>query len=334
MIADNSTTDLATGTETGVNVAIAKPRPVTTSRVTAWQRIESAETVFGPPPPPKWIPPKRPNIVFLCMHKAASTFVADVLMQSIAIRTAHYDLFNVGSMVIKYFQEKKEEYGLRPARNLKEQEDQLRRCLGEWKLPTCNGLISRVYPGHMPILSEALGTAIPGKGQRMCVIRRDPRDALISLYYSMTISHSTEDIEGDPDVYRNRREDLRSQDLQAGLKMLFRNEGLDCTTREFIYCTDLLRSNKRVCDLPYELLMNDPEQWLKKFVRYGKLQEYVDNAWTGEMLGHLQPPEIEDPGSHKRRMRPGNWVDVFDDELKDMMQKRLGSRMAEFGYHW
>jgi|GEM_PF-5703132 len=329
----NNTSDAVPGSGQGVCLNVALPE---SSQVSLGppQQPELEQPVTGPPRPRKPSPPKLPNVLFLCMHKAASTFVADVLLPSIAIRTSHYDLFNVGSMMIKFFHEKKELYGLKPPGFDYEHDEQLRLCLNEWKLPRSNALIGRIYPGHMKVVAEMMGNSLPGKGQRLCVVRRDPRDALISLFYSVSISHNPDQIEGNPDDYRRYREDLRNKELCDGLKTLLRTEELGFTLDEFEYCTDLIRSNKRVCDLPYELLMNDPEQWLNRFVRYGKLQRYVDDAWTREMLEHLQPPAVEDPGSHKRRMRPGNWVEVFDDELKGMMDQRLGKRMAEFGYHW
>ena len=56
----------------------------------------------------------RPNLFVLCMHKAASTFVADVLLPSIAIRTAQYNLFNVGSAVIRQRDQEEAETGQTP----------------------------------------------------------------------------------------------------------------------------------------------------------------------------------------------------------------------------
>jgi hypothetical protein len=278
--------------------------------------------------------PTRPNIFVLCMHKAASTFVADVLLPSIAIRTGEYNLFNVGSMLIRYREQEQAATGEVPKWVAESQYDQLMRCFGEKPLPKSNGVIGRVYPGHLKAIEQSLGIKLPDAGNRLVIVRRDPRDALVSLYYSLTVSHNPTRIEGDQAYFKKNREQLQSQSVREGIKSILSSTGTDVTSGEFLRCTQLLRDNPDACDLPYELLMNHPRQWLTRFVEFGQLEKYVDAEWLSVMLSHLQPPEVEDPTSHKRRMRPGNWIEVFDDELRAMLEEKIGNRMQEFGYHW
>ncbi len=277
---------------------------------------------------------KLPNIFVLCMHKAASTFVADVLLPGIAIRTAQYNLFNVGSAVIRQREQEEQETGQTPEWYSRSTHDQLLYCLSRRPLPASNGLIGRVYPGHLPAIEETLGHSLPNQDNLLVVVRRDPRDALISLYYSLAVSHNPNRIEGDPDVFAQTRQNLQGQDVCAGLKSLVGTSGMDVTTQEFMECTRLVTSHPEICDLPYELLLNKPRKWLKKFVQFANLGQFVDRQWTADMLQHLQPPKQEDPTRHKRRMRPGNWVEVFDDELRNMVEERVGPRMHQFGYVW
>ena len=44
--------------------------------------------------------------------------------------------------------------------------------------------------------------------------------------------------------------------------------------------------------------------------------------------------EPEDIYKHKRRVRPGNWKEVFTPELIEIAQGLLGSSLAEEGYTW
>jgi len=276
----------------------------------------------------------RPNIYFLCMHKAASTFVADVLFSSIARRTTSYELYQLGSFLIRHLRQQQELAAEEAMRSPPDRQQQLLQFLQENPLPESNGLIARLYPGHMLALENYLGRALPNPDSKLMIMRRDPRDALVSLYYSLSISHSVDGIEGDHTTFLEKRAHLQNKDIREGLKCLLDKRGGDSTIPEFTHCTNLILSNSHVCDLPYELLISDPHLWLAKFIEFAELDDIVDEDWIEAMVEHLKPPEIEDPTSHKRRMRPGNWVDVFDDELKQMLQDRLGDRLELFGYFW
>lgn len=278
--------------------------------------------------------PERPNLFVLCMHKAASTFVADVLLPSIAVRTAQYDLFNVGSMVIRLREQAQRETGAAPAWDQLNEHDKLVHCLDQRPLPVSNGLIGRLYPGHLPAIEQATGWRLPTADHRLVVVRRDPRDALVSLYYSLRDSHDPRRIEGNTRVYSEARESLQGQDVCRGIKSLLQQDGMNITTREFLACTRLIESNPDICDLPYELLLNQPATWLARFVTFGQLEEFVDRQWLAEMVEHLRPPVNDDPTRHKRRMRPGNWTEVFDDEMRQVVDNRIGPQMKRFGYVW
>ena len=46
----------------------------------------------------------------------------------------------------------------------------------------------------------------------------------------------------------------------------------------------------------------------------------------------FQPPDAQDPLKHKRRITPGNWKDVFDDELERLFERTVGDRLRANGY--
>ena len=263
------------------------------------------------------------------MHKAASTFVADVLFNSLARRTAYYDLFHVGSFLIRYLKRENIDAGITNEENWAN----LARFFEDSPIPKSNGLIGRVYPLHMAAIERHLGHPIPDEGNRLLVMRRDPRDALVSLYYSMATSHTVEEVEENRELFIDRRSKLQQQSVCEGIKSLLRNN-MDAVIPEFLHCTDLILGNKNICDLPYEKLIEQPSTWLSKFVEATELEDITDEQWFASMLDHLKPPETEDPTSHKRRMRPGNWKTVFDDELSEMVKERIGERLAEFDYTW
>ena len=104
--------------------------------------------------------------------------------------------------------------------------------------------------------------------------------------------------------------------------------------REFEQLTDLILRNQRVVDLPYEMLVTDPHLWLAKFVEAAELENVVNDQWFEQTAALLTPPTKEDPNSHKRRVKPGNWVDYFDEELESLCKRVMGDRLAQFGYTW
>jgi len=255
------------------------------------------------------------------------------LFRSIPQKTECYQPYLVGSFLIQFINERTSQ-GLIPARTPAERVTQLAMLFRELPLPSSNGLIGRLYPGHLKPLQDFLENPLPCEANKLVVMRRDPRDALVSLYYSMSFSHSAEDVEGDNSGFLANRQFLRSQDVRDGLKTVLTKRGLDSTMPEFLRCTDLILSNNNICDLSYELLVTDPHLWLIKFIDFTGLTECVDEGWMDEMASHLKPPNEEDPHSHKRRIKPGNWMDVFDDELERIVKDKLGNRLEQFGYCW
>lgn len=276
----------------------------------------------------------RPNIIVLGMHKAASTFIADQLLPTIARRTADYRLYNVGSALIRFRESETERLGRTPDWVDESHHDRLMRCFGANPPGQSNTLIGRVYPGHLSTLEQFFGGPIPSESNRLVVVRRDPRDALISLYYSLRVSHNPERIEGNTESFLKSRQSLQSRDVADGVRALLASTEEEMVHCEFLTCTDRILQNANVADLPYELLINQPREWLNRFVEFGELGNYVDDAWYESMVNHLTPPETEDPQSHKRRMRPGNWREVFDSSLSELLAPALVERMIQFGYSW
>jgi hypothetical protein len=275
--------------------------------------------------------PVLPNLFVVTMHKAASTFVADVLLPSIAVRTAWYELYNLGSELIEFAQRQK---GGDDSTGPHAGQATLQQLLAEKPLPESNMVVGRVYPAHLDALRNLLGREIPDPMNRMVVVRRDPRDALISLFWSIAKSHAASGV--DPEhvgSFLTLREELGNVSVKEGVRMLLHPDGGGkLVMDEFIAITDVIRANPGIADLPYEALINSPRLWLSRFVAHGNFRAIVDHNWHTEMLMHLRPPFAENPGIHKRRMRPGNWREVFDDEMHEMLEAVLGDRMSEFGY--
>lgn len=272
----------------------------------------------------------RPNVYFLCMHKAASTFVADVLFPSIARRSDRYDLFNFGSEFIRFKRELATSSSLEAVDA--EFEATFASFCRERPIPASNTLVGRLYPRHVPAIEAMMSAAFADAPCAPFVLRRDPRDALVSYYYSLAYSHSPTGIESSRSWFDTLRADLLALDVTSGCKLLCERQPR--VFSEFLYCARLVRGSPRVRDLPYEQLVANPGEWLDRFVAASALDDLVDAAWREEMAKHLEPPQAIDPRAHRRRVRPGNWREVFDEELRAEFERRVGKEMATLGYEW
>lgn len=276
----------------------------------------------------------RPNVFFLCMHKAASTFVAGQLLKGLAKRDRSLELFQIGSKLIQFNKWRKESQGIDPPSTVEEREKQMREFF-EWApIPRNNALVGRMYPGHLHAIRQHLELPLPSSKNRLFVMRRDPRDALISMYYSISFSHDPKKVEQNVVGFENRRSQYQKSSVHQILREMLCQGKEQGTIQEFHALTDLILDHDDVIDLPYELLISDPYLWLIKFVEGAELENYVDDQWFDEMAECLKPPTEIDPKSHKRRVVPGYWSEYYNEELELLTKNIVGDRLNQFGYTW
>jgi hypothetical protein len=276
----------------------------------------------------------RPNIYFICVHKGASTFVAAHLLPSLARRSPDYSTFMVGKNYVEWFHANREQLGLHPTIDKTVLSRRLVRMLADNPLPRSNCLVGRLYPDHLPAICRHLGESFPPGNSRVFVMRRDPRDAMVSMYYSLAFSHGESALltgRTRPEFEKRRREMQRVGAYRWIASTLADPDNREIV-EEFESCASLLREYSQLVDLPYELLISNPRDWLETFVRCADLESIVDDAWYDSMLQQLVIPETEDVNRHKRRMTPGNWKEIFDEQLSLLINDRIGEQMEQLGY--
>lgn len=276
----------------------------------------------------------RPNIYIVCMHKGASTFVAQNLFPTIEKRVESYQRYYLDRIYVDWFNEKKEELQLAPTEDWAVITQRISRMFEDHPLPRSNALVGRFYPNHIPAVCNFLQDEFPPKNSKVIVMRRDPRDALVSLYFSTAFSHNPKAMETKVTDFHDRRKEIRQVGVKSWIKHQLLDEERNCVVNEFSKCVDILNNHNGVCDLPYELLIDDSRNWLEKFVEHTGLGGELDENWFGQMETHLKPPQVVDHMQHKRRMKPGNWKEVFDDELKSILDSQIGSQMNQLDYCW
>jgi hypothetical protein len=245
----------------------------------------------------------QPTIILLSVHKGASTFLAGEFASA-----AQCLLPGLVHLPVHYLQ-------LRG------------RTLADMALPERGVLATRVYPHLYDALIES---PVPrcGRfaGKRLVMVRRDPRDVAVSLYYSAAHSHPVPP--GDPAPFLARRRRL----LELGVSEGIRAETAAPALAEFRQAMDFLDRFPQTLDAPYEQLVIEPDRWLSRVADHLGWATAVVPVLGDALRPCLQPPPRERPDQHKRRITPGNWREVFDDRLCALFQHEAGSLIARAGY--
>lgn len=169
-----------------------------------------------------------------------------------------------------------------------------------------------VYSGfrHYPGFDLPIGRA------RVIMLVRDPRDMMVSLYYSMTRSHVIP--RGNEQLVQWRE---RTRKMQIDEFALHRAPGY---VKHFkTYQAKLEGANPRV--FRYEDVIYSKADWLLEMAEYAdlpiRLQAITELASTHDLI-----PERENTEQHVRQVHPGN----FREKLKEQTIARLNEILAEF----
>lgn len=243
------------------------------------------------------------SILFVNVHKGASTFIADAFATLAAERLPSLEVVRFGSQILEG------------------------RTEAELAIPPTNAFFVRVYPGDIKNLVEESPSGEPLSGVKLALMHRDPRDAAVSMYYSMAFSHTTS--VRNPDAFLQRREELQTMSVADGVARLAKP-----VINEFLLINRIAAEHPQCWMSTYEELVGDYDSWIKTFGEFSGWSP-ADIAAIYEQSHHsFTPPEVEDSSKHIRRISPGNWKEIFDDRLRELFEDQCGEAMAEAGYHW
>ncbi len=163
------------------------------------------------------------------------------------------------------------------------------------------------------------------------VVYRDPRDVLVSLYFSHRYSHGENATEITTD-----RQALADMSFTDGLdflftsssyfkRMLYELEKLDTESADlqFVRFEDLVKNPVAEFDGIFRNLgLEVPPALLEKIhkeINFEKLKKKSNTA------------DSEKPG-HYRSGKHGDWKNHFDDKLKERFKKLYGQQLVDLGY--
>jgi Sulfotransferase domain len=188
--------------------------------------------------------------------------------------------------------------------------------------------LGMIYP-TVYLSRELFDQIILPPNSRRFVVIRDLRDTLVSLYFSLKVSHAIESA-----IHIESRMALDARDLEAGLVWVLEHKWFDqvaqiqrswCDSQEvLIRFEDLLERDQEIlervlleqCGVPVE------RERLRQIVQANRFE----NLSGGRSRGS------EDVSSHWRKGIAGDWRNYFTDQTKNRFKKLFGEILIETGY--
>jgi hypothetical protein len=184
-----------------------------------------------------------------------------------------------------------------------------------------------VYPAVYLTRDELDAVSSPGDARRFVVIR-DLRDTLVSLYYSLKLSHPTI-----ATAVVAERARLRSMTVDDGLIYLIDNRLEYCSRIQQSW----IDSGEHV--IRYEDLLDDDLAIFERVLIHDcglpleveRLREAV-LANRFERLTGGRPRGVEDSGAHERKGVAGDWAAHFSEPVKLAFKRRFADVLVATGY--
>ncbi len=163
---------------------------------------------------------------------------------------------------------------------------------------------------------------------RCVLVLRDPRDLLVSMYYSWTHSHPIGEeamLVGPDGELLRASESMRQQWIEQGPDtFVLQYAGfVEGNLRRYFDAILPLRSTTL---LTYENLMLDPRTWVFSFM-CGLGASNVDaDEFTSFAMSYFArefDPVVENPNVHRRQMRPGDHLRKLKQETIDALTRRF-----------
>jgi len=158
---------------------------------------------------------------------------------------------------------------------------------------------------------------------------RDPRDMLVSGYYSQAFSHPAPDISGNKyEVFLEKRELARSRTIDQHVL----DESIKMNSTFEKYHNLLLKQYAHVYVTKYEDMVADFNGWLEGLLCYCDLQ--ISDALRVKIIDNNQKlkPTSEDISKHLRKGLPGDYKEKLQKETIQQLNETFSNYLALFGY--
>jgi hypothetical protein len=160
---------------------------------------------------------------------------------------------------------------------------------------------------------------------RNILLVRDPRDRLVSQYYSFGRSHKVPEKGEIRDAILSHRQEITRLSIdQYAFKMI---NWIKINWNS--YHAHLSPSTTRI--YRYEDVIFKKEEWLRDIVKFFDLN-HDDEVIKRVALKNDIIPEIENPDKHIRQVYPGNYLLQYQKSTIDELNKKLHDILSIYGY--
>lgn len=158
---------------------------------------------------------------------------------------------------------------------------------------------------------------------------RDPRDMLVSSYFSQAFSHPVPDKNGSKhDTFMYRRQKA----LESGIDKYVLDESIRINCIFEKYFNLLLKPYQHVHVTRYEDMISNFESWLGDLLTYCDLKpsECLKNKIMEN--NRMLKPHKEDSNKHIRKGMAGDYMEKLQPETIKQLNEILSSSLVYFGY--
>lgn len=187
-------------------------------------------------------------------------------------------------------------------------------------------LPGKIYPTLYLSQREFTKAKLPNKWQRLIIIR-DLRDTLISLYFSLKVSHPLYD----PFHFALRNKLNKINNLENEIIYLM-NMSLHrianfqyswlLTNEPLIRYEDLLSHDVEILTPIISNYASIPEKRIEEIIITNRFESMTNGRKRGQV----------DIKSHERKAKSGDWANYFNERIKLVFKKKFGDLLIKTGY--
>jgi len=164
---------------------------------------------------------------------------------------------------------------------------------------------------------------------KILLVVRDPRDVLVSDYFSKVFSHSLPSLESDKrSDFEQRRQQAQAETIDE--YVLRSSEKLYNIYANYVQ--HLLKKNTHVYVCRYEEMISDFEAWLVGLLNYAELEIAPELKQQFIAEHEAKTPRKEDPNQHIRKGKAGDYKIKLQAETVDNLNIKFKEVLYYFDY--
>jgi len=161
---------------------------------------------------------------------------------------------------------------------------------------------------------------------RLVVQVRDPRDCIVSLYYSLKYSHPAPAQGPANEMYERNRAIIQTADFETFVQKQARQYAV-----RMLVLLRMLGNTQQSLLLRYENMVDAPLEWLSLLCRFLHIDMSPQiSGWVNEEMSTMGM--VEDLSRHKRQMLPGDFRRKLSAGMQYHLTRMLRPHLDAFGY--